>query len=55
MLEDKQICPNCRREIHRKPYMMSQRSEESVLTLRQIAWIICAVLALSVMLTLASS
>ena len=44
--DDKHCCPHCSKPLHQQPYLMSRHAREDVLTPTQIGWIICAVLAL---------
>lgn len=44
MLNDKRCCPNCGHEQDKQPYLMARRAPENVLSLREIAWVVAAVL-----------
>ena len=44
--ENKRRCPHCLKPLHEESYLMSREAPENVLSLTQIAWIVCAVVVL---------
>jgi hypothetical protein len=45
-MDDRRRCPHCRRDINERPYGMSRRAKENVLSWTTIAWIIVVALVL---------
>lgn len=41
-LDDRRRCPNCRRDINERPYVMARRAPENVLSNAMVAWIVVA-------------
>lgn len=46
-LDDHRRCPHCQRDINERPYLMSRRATEMVLSPRLIAWLIVYALVLT--------
>lgn len=48
-LDDRRRCPHCARDLNPRPYLMSRRATENVLSVTQIAWVLAAVLAFALL------
>ena len=53
--DDKRCCPHCLKPLHQQPYLMSRDAAQPVLSPTQIGWILCAVLALVLLVQVIST